>query len=339
MENFLVQNTRDIYFLILSWQRTHKAHSSRGNKIFTMQSFTLALNPVPPYDFTLSTWIFSSGDPQIRKAENGTFWQVVRLGEKLVLAEVSSRGTLNHPVLKVRLSSDTTISSDESEQAGNMISRILNLNDYLTPFYHEVKDDPPLHALTKKLRGLKPPTTPSVFEALVDSIIEQQISLTVARSLESRVTKLFGDPLVVDGKTFYGFPLPGRLASGTPEQFRGCGLSSMKGEYISNAAGMITRGELGLERLRDINDSEKIIEELGKLKGVGRWTAELVILRGMHRFDTLPADDLGLRRSIAKHYQAIGKISGDEARIISNRWGSWKGLAAYYLLVADMMGI
>jgi DNA-3-methyladenine glycosylase II len=301
-----------------------------------MESGSFTINPSPPYDFTLSTWIFAAGDPQIRKSENGRFWQVIRLGERLALAEIHSTGTTNHPVLKVGLGGDVPSESGWKEQAGDMITRILSLNDYLAPFYQSVRDDPPLHALTGQFRGLKAPSTPTVFEALVDSIIEQQISLAVARTLESRLTKTFGDTLLVDGQTYYAFPNPERIAFGKPEQFRACGLSAMKSEYIRNAAHKILTGELDLEGLRAITDSEEIIGELQKVKGVGRWTAELVVLRGLHRLDIIPADDLGLRRVIARRYAASGDISGHEVRKIADRWGPWKGLAAYYLLVADM---
>jgi DNA-3-methyladenine glycosylase II len=241
--------------------------------------------------------------------------------------------------LKVRFTPEDVLTPGEQEQAGTTISRILNLNDYLTPFYQAVRNDPPMRELTQRLRGLKPPTTPTVFEALADSIIEQQISLAVARTLEARLTKMFGDSLVVDGQTYYAFPVPECLASATSEQFRLCGLSSMKGDYIRSAAERIVKGELDLESLRNTMDSEAIITELVKLKGVGRWTAELAILRGMHRLDAFPADDLGLRRSISRRYQRDGKISAGEARNIADQWGEWKGLAAYYLLIADQMKI
>jgi 3-methyladenine DNA glycosylase/8-oxoguanine DNA glycosylase len=59
----------------------------------------------------------------------------------------------------------------------------------------------------------------------------------------------------------------------------------------------------------------------------------------MHRLDAFPADDFGLRRSIARRYNLGEKITGEEARSIADSWGAWKGLAAYYLLIADQMGI
>jgi len=66
----------------------------------------LTLHPWPPYDFALSTHIFSKGDAQIRRAENNRFWQVIRVGEKLVLAEVISGGSTDEPVVKIILRSD-----------------------------------------------------------------------------------------------------------------------------------------------------------------------------------------------------------------------------------------
>jgi DNA-3-methyladenine glycosylase II len=299
----------------------------------------LILHAIAPYDFRLSTWIFSSGDPQIRKSENERFWQVIRTGGKLVLAEISSIGTTSQPAIKVRLSPERPLSPDDVEQSGNMISKILNINDFLAPFYEAARDDPPLYGVVKKLIGLKAPSTPTVFEAVVDSIIEQQISLPVARTLESRLTKKFGDSLTVKEKVYYAFPRPQGIASGKPEEFRSCGLSAMKGEYIRNIGHQVASGDLDLEDMRNRKDSEEIIGELTKLRGVGRWTAELAVLRGMHRFDVVPADDLGLRRAIAKRYCRSTTISSEEVRKMAERWGWWKGLAAYYLLVAEMKGI
>ncbi len=85
--------------------------------------------------------------------------------------------------------------------------------------------------------------------------------------------------------------------------------------------------------------TSEIIEELDKIKGVGVWTAELTMLRGMRRLEALPADDLGLRRTISHYYCGGKPITSAEARRIAENWGTWKGLAAYYLIVAEMIGI
>jgi DNA-3-methyladenine glycosylase II len=193
--------------------------------------------------------------------------------------------------------------------------------------------------LTRKLRGLKIPTTPTVFEALVDSIVEQQISLKVANSLENRIIKKFGESLDLDGATYFAYPTPQQLASVSIEELRQCGLSIRKGEYIKEASMLIADGKLNLEKLKNHESSEQIIGELDQIRGIGVWTAELTILRGMQRLDALPADDLGLRRVISRYYRGGKAISSEEARQIAESWGEWKGLAAYYLVVADMKNI
>jgi DNA-3-methyladenine glycosylase II len=82
-----------------------------------------------------------------------------------------------------------------------------------------------------------------------------------------------------------------------------------------------------------------IISELMKVRGVGRWTAELTILRGLHRPDAFPADDIGVWRFIARFYLHNNRISSSEARDFAGRWGSWKGYEAYYPGIADLLGI
>ena len=299
----------------------------------------LTLHPRPPYDFALSTHIFSKGDAQIRRAENNRFWQVIRVGEKLVLAEVISGGSTDDPVVKIILRSDRQLASGETKQARELIEGILNLNDDLTLFYSTVKKDPPLHALTERLYGLKVPTTSSLFEALVASIIEQQISLAVAHTLQTRLVKKFGSSLLVGKTTYYSYPGPEEIASAEPAQIRECGLSNRKAEYIRDIAIRIVKGDLDLESMGKISDSDMIIKTLCELRGVGKWTAEFAILRGLHRLDAVPADDLGLRRAISARFCPGRKINGEEARNIAERWGEYRGLACFYLLIADQMGI
>ena len=120
--------------------------------------------------------------------------------------------------------------------AGRAATSLFNLDLDLSPFITAVKDDPVMSAIAHHLRGLKPPRTMTVFEALVDSIIEQQISLAAAHSIEKRVTRTFGDTLEWEGREYYAFPSPGRLADASPEELRACGLSLKKAEYIIGIA-------------------------------------------------------------------------------------------------------
>ncbi len=248
-------------------------------------------------------------------------------------------GTVKNPKLAVELKTNCRL-TDEDRKAGESIIRCLfNLDFDLDEFYRETRNDHVMKDLTKKLFGLKSPTTQYAFESLVDSIVEQQISLKVANAFERRIIKKWGDLLVLDEETFYAYPTPKSLSSASQQELRGVGLSERKAEYVRNIATLVSEGKLALEALKGNGNAKEIIAELDKVRGIGVWTAELTILRGMQKLEALPADDLGLRRTIS-HYYCEGKpITNVEARRIAENWGKWKGLAAYYLIVAEIVGL
>lgn len=297
------------------------------------------LYPRPPYDFSLSAAIFTGGDPQIRTCEHDVFRQALDIGGNPILVEVFSEGSVDRPKLCLSVLTDTAFSKRGLKDIQNLVSSMFNISEDITPFYEAMEKDGIMAGLTHRLRGLKAPTTPTVFEALVDSVIEQQISLKAAHSIENRLIRAVGSPLTLDGNTFYCYPTACILAKAADSTFRSCGLTRRKGEYIREISQQILSGTLDLDLFRKYPDTESIISEMVKIRGVGRWTAELTILRGLHRADAFPADDVGVRRFIAQVYRNGEKISPDEARVFAEQWGAWKGFAAYYLEVADLLGL
>lgn len=298
----------------------------------------LTITATPPFDFDSSARIFSDGDKQIRRYEYGKYWQVIRVNSKLILVTVS-REAVDKPGLSVELKSREELFERDRKTAEEIVCSLFNLKLDLKPFYRGVRNDRVMAKLTRRLRGLKSPATATVFEALVCSIIEQQISLSVAHGIERNLVKAFGDTLIVDSEVYYAFPSPQDLAPADMGQLRKCGLSSRKAEYIRDISRSIVDGKLDLEKFKSYGDVKEIIDELCKNRGVGVWTAELIILRGMHRLEAMPADDLGVRRAISHYYCSDRKISGEEARRIAEKWGKWKGLASYYLIIAERLGV
>jgi DNA-3-methyladenine glycosylase II len=255
----------------------------------------LEIVALQPFSFDLSAEIFANGDRQLRSYEKGRFRQVIRANGKLILATVESVGTVDKPKLSAELNSDRELTQEDKKKAEEAIRVLFNLNFDLAPFYEETKSDKVMAHLTQKLWGLKSPTTQTVFEALLDSIVEQQISLKVANSMEKKLIKKFGDALDLEGKVYYAYPTPQRMALASVEELRQCGLSQRKAEYITSASMLI--------------------------------------------LEALPADDLGLRRAISHYYCGGKAVTGSQAREIAKGWGKWKGLAAYYLVVAETLGI
>ena len=184
----------------------------------------LKITPKSPFNFELSAKIFSNGDPQIQRYEKGSYWQLIWLNNKLVLITVRSLGSVDKPELSVSLKPDNELNKKDNVIARKILTSIFNLDFDLRYFY----EDRIMSKLTLKLCGLNSPTTPTFFEAIVSSIIEQQISLKATRSIETRMIKEFGDMLQLDGKTYYSFPTPETISNLEREDLRGSGLSFRK---------------------------------------------------------------------------------------------------------------
>ena len=219
----------------------------------------LFLTALPPFNFELSAQIFSDGDPHVRRYEKGRFRQVIRIGGKLALVSVESVGTVENPRLSVEIKADHKLTEADKENAGKTVNHLFNLDFDLTMFYEEARNDAVMARLTRQLFGLKSPTTQFAFEALVDSIIEQQISLKVANTFERRIIKKWGDPLNLGDEVFYVYPTPEILAAATVQEIRAIGLSERKAEYIKNAASLIAEGKLDLEALKTCPNPDDII--------------------------------------------------------------------------------
>ena len=295
--------------------------------------------PTAPFDFELSAAIFSEGDTQIRTYYKGKYWQIIRIANELVCVVITSIGTIDKPKLLVEVRADTEFLGEHLKMVRETVVNLFNLDLDLTQFYKEVNRDDIMLKLIERLRGLKSPTTQTVFEALISSITEQQISLEAAFSIQKRMIKTFGDVVKKNGGIYYSFPTPETLASASIRQLRMCGLSTRKAEYIRDVAVLISNGNLNLEKFKSYEDTNEIIDELCKLRGVGAWTAELTLIRGMHKLEAIPADDLGLKRTISHYYCNDKKISSKDARSIAKKWGKWKGLASFYLIMAGRLGI
>jgi len=250
-----------------------------------------------------------------------------------------SLGTVDRPKINVEIKSNNPITLQEKQKTVEAIKFIFNLDFDLWSFYNEIKNDRKMHKITQQLFGLKNPTTPTVFESLMDSIVEQQISLKVAHTIENRLIKNHGETLTLDGKTYYNYTTPQKIANASISDLKNCGLSERKAQYLQGAAQLIVDGKLDLEQLKTVQNSEEILLELDAIRGIGVWTAELTMLRGMQKLDALPADDLGLRRVISNYYCGGKSLTAEETMEIAKSWGRWKGLAAFYLIMAEIKGI
>ncbi|HTI14405.1 MAG TPA: DNA-3-methyladenine glycosylase [Dictyobacter sp.] len=180
--------------------------------------------------------------------------------------------------------------------------------------------DPIMKATIERIGPCTLQPDPDIFDALVDAIISQQISVRAADAIMARVRAALPDNRVTPA-AFQGFDL---------DRLRTLGLSTPKARYILNLVEHITTGQLQLEQLPDLED-EEIIQQLTAVKGIGRWTAEMILIFSLHRTDVLPVDDLGLLEGIRTAYQLTTRPTRRDALEMGELWRPYRTFATWYM--------
>jgi DNA-3-methyladenine glycosylase II len=202
----------------------------------------------------------------------------------------------------------------------------------LEGFYLAAKTDRVLGELVPHLRGLRPTLLPEPFDMLVSAICAQQVNLAFAFSLRASLVRRYGTPLEADGGTpLFAFPEPAALARAQVRHLRAMKFSGRKAEYIVGLARQVASGKLDLDGLATRTNDE-IIETLTAVRGLGRWTAEWFIARGLGRGDVCPAGDLAVRKAFERFYNRGRPLSERAIRRRAARWGAHQNLAVHYLL-------
>jgi DNA-3-methyladenine glycosylase II len=212
------------------------------------------------------------------------------------------------------------------------LERLLGLNTDLSEFYRFARRHRPLGPLARRFRGMKPPRFATVFEAVVNAMACQQVTLTLGVCLLNRLAVSCGTPFGEGDEAVHSFPEPTNLAELSPEVLRRFGFSRQKGRAMIELALAVTEGRLDLEGLVTLSDDEAA-KRLSELRGVGRWTAEYVLLRGLGRTHVFPGDDVGARNSLQRWLHLPKPLDYQGVRRIMSRWNGYAGLVYFHLLL------
>lgn len=170
---------------------------------------------------------------------------------------------------------------------------------------------------------LAPSWTRPPFEALVRAIISQQLHGRAAATILGRLIDLFPEAK---------FPSPQHLIAASDGELRGVGLSWQKTGYLRDLAakteaGLVPSRRAALSRTSD----EEIIARLTQVKGIGRWTVEMLLIFTLGRLDVLPVDDYGVRKGYTRADGRQAPVSAGELRQLGEAWAPWRSVAAWYL--------
>jgi len=286
--------------------------------------------PKPPFDFELNCRVFGYEKPMPEVFEDGVWRRAIRLESgRLIPVALRSLGTVEEP--KIEANYFQTISEQERQKLSRNLDWIFSFSQDLTSLYVFMDKDAVLRGLKLKFYGLKAGSIgATVFESIIKSIIQQQISIGVAFSITNKMVTRFGEKVEAGGVIYYDFPTAKRLAEAALEEIRQCGLSWRKAEYIKGIAVETVDDEFDPEGLMSLSN-ERVAETLKRFRGVGTWTAEMVLSAGLKRNACVPAGDLGVRRTFSRFYSDERILSETEVRRIAEGWREFTKDIVYYI--------
>lgn len=197
------------------------------------------------------------------------------------------------------------------------------MNSLLAAKEHLIAVDPILAHVIKSTDGLPPFTShTNCYQALVSSIIGQQLSVKAATTIRQRFVDLF------DG----AFPSPDQILEKDIDTLKGVGLSRPKAGYVKDLALHIQNGSVDFSTF-DSLPNQAIIDELTQVKGIGVWTVHMFLMFCMGRLDILPTGDLGIRNGVKKLYNLSTLPSHDDlvALATKNSWAPYESVASWYI--------
>ena len=288
------------------------------------------VTPKRPYSLARTAVRLHSFPEIVDRYEDSRYRRLLFLSGKPLLLEVEQVGPASRATLLVQLTGAAARTLEARAEANRVLQRVLGIDTAVGAFYRKFRSDALLGSILKKHRGLRIAGRSSVWETLLQIVLSQQINLKLAHAMLVDLAASYGRRARLGGELFHSYPTPSRIAALRLTDLRRLRLSGAKAATLLGLAKAFESRELSDEKLRSMDDDEAI-ELLTSFKGVGRWTAEFTLLRGMSRLDVFPASDLGVVKYLAQELLGQeGKAREEDMRIFSERWRPYRGLALIY---------
>jgi DNA-3-methyladenine glycosylase II len=298
-------------------------------------SHRLQIEPHGPFRLDLTAWALRrDARNAVDRWGTATYERVLSLDGRPIALSVRQVAAPDAPRLSAVLAGRPIDQAAEA-LARSALNRLFGLTVDLSPFAAMAAPDPLLGPLAARMRGLKPPRFPTVFEALVNGVACQQLSLAVGIHLLNRLAADRGKATSDGPEGPRAFPDPEDLASLEPDDLKRHGFSSTKARTIIETAQALVAGDLDLEALQRLEDGAAI-ERLTSLRGIGRWTAEYVLLRGLGRLHVFPGDDVGARNNLRRLFAIETPLDYESVGRMLARWHPYAGVVYFHLLLHSL---
>lgn len=297
-----------------------------------MKQVSFQLKPVPPFKLDLTAWVLRRRPDNIVDRWDGkNYSRVTVIGDEPAEVTAIQTGSPDAPRLQVTVTSET-LHPNAKSTATTALERLLGIAIDLKSFYRFAQRDKRLKLLMQRFQGFKPPRFLTLYEALVNGITCQQLTLTFGIRVLNRLAVTFGRAFQTSQGLAYAFPHPEDLVSAEPQALRRLGYSRQKTRALLELSNGVIDDQVSLERLETMPD-DSALEYLDALRGVGRWTSEYVLLRGLGRLHVFPADDVGVRHNLERWLELQESLDYESTKRLLTRWKPYAGLIYFHLLL------
>jgi len=301
-----------------------------------VSELTFSLAATPPFRLDLTVWALRRrAHNLVDRFDDGIWRRVLVIDGASVGIAVNQVRHGDHPQVEITLSARAP--HEVKKQAAATIARMLGLEHDLSDFYRVASKDKILGPLVERLRGMKPVRFPTFFEAFANAIACQLVSLSAGMHVLNRIAEAYGETRRAAGATMHSFATASNIARADRESLRVLGLSRQKADYLIDLARLaIDPSNRDFDYLTTLDDAAAIARLL-EIRGVGRWTAEYVLLRGAGRIKIFPGDDVGGRNALFKWLGATDQPNYNSVRRLLGRWHPYAGLVYLHLLVDHLL--
>ncbi|HLW43268.1 MAG TPA: hypothetical protein VKS00_02200 [Candidatus Acidoferrales bacterium] len=297
-----------------------------------LNSISFEMRPAPPFRLDLTAWVLRRRPENLLDRWAGqTYRRALPLENAIVELAVQQTGSPSRPRLAVTATAKE-IPVNSEIILRRAIERLLGTQINLRAFYSLAATQKHLQPLIAEFAGFKPPRYPTIFEALLNAISCQQVSLHVGIMLLNRLVQTFGKTASSAPDALHSCPSPEDLAGVSPGTLRAMGYSQQKERAILELSRSVAAGEIDLESLNDLDDASALAC-FTAIRGVGRWSAEYALLRGMGRLNIFPGDDVGGWNKLQKHLRLRKRPGYETTQKLLAPWKSFAGLIYFHFLL------
>ncbi len=287
--------------------------------------------PVPAeFSFHMNVdFLRSSPNECLFTVRDGEVYKALAVGRSRPLLHIyeKERGTIEIQFLGNSAPADPW----ERAAVAAYVSDWFDLGIDLVPFYKLASSDALLGHAVESFYGLRNMGIPDLFEALCWGILGQQINIGYAHTLKCRMTEAFGESVEYEGESYWIFPTAERIAALTMADLELMHMTVKKCEYILDAARLVASGELSKQKLLEAGGYKEAEKLLTRIRGIGPWTANYVLMRCLRMPSAFPIDDVGLHNVIRHLTGSEAKPTREELLKLAAGWNNWESYATFYL--------